>query len=191
VCLTTPNGYSNGNFNDIARRVNFVLFGFLSAWYPNFQQLDNFVSRRSSYLFQIRYFYPLAIKAPRFHSSFVGCHREHGQFPALPGNPTRPFRERRMSVFCHWSRSGGPLCFTMVILRDSDRVTCDDGEESGDFFTKWEDRRFTVRGSNAGYHLLESVIYGMLTIWERGWSACLDGLGKGVTTRVRRTNKSA
>jgi hypothetical protein len=101
----------------------------------------------------------------------------------LPGAFVPRFTERRMSVFCRWSYSDGAPYFTIALL--SDFAAPAQGWD--DSLVNWEDRRFAVRGKNAGYHLLQSTIHYMLTRWEKEWSECLEALGNGVKTKVRDT----
>ncbi len=115
---------------------------------------------------------------------YVRCHRESGQFPALPGSTGKPFAERRMSVLCRWSSPGDSPTFVVVVLGDFQNVMLE-APNSNDLFTEWSDRQFTVNGTNAGYHLRQSVVHRMLTFWEREWSDCLDELDSAVNTKVR------
>ena len=121
---------------------------------------------------------------PSDFAPYVRCHRESGQFPALPSMASTPFAERRMSVLCRWSSRGGSPAFVVVVLGDFQNVM-DEAPHSNDLFTEWSDRQFTVNGANAGYHLLQSVVHRMLTFWEREWSDCLEELHSTVNTKVR------
>lgn len=115
---------------------------------------------------------------------YLRCQREAGQFPSLPGAGTGSFAERRMSVVCRWSYSGDLPKFTVVTLGDFQSVRLE-ASDSNDHFTDWEDRGFSVRGDNAGYHLLQSALHRMLVFWEKEWLNCLDKLDSSVNTKVR------
>ncbi len=91
-----------------------------------------------------------------------------------------------MSVLCRWSLLNGSPSFTVVVLGDLENLRRE-ARDSNDLFTEWRDRRFTVHGENAGYHLLQSVVHRMLTFWEREWCECLDELDYAVNTKVRNT----
>jgi len=115
---------------------------------------------------------------------YVRCHRESGQFPALPGTPLSSFVERRMSVLCRWSGADDARSFTIVVLGDFQNVRFE-AHDSNDLLTDWEDRQFVVKGDNAGYHLLQSVVHRMLMFWEKEWAHCLDELDNTVNTKVK------
>lgn len=114
---------------------------------------------------------------------YVQCARETGQFPSLSGTLASSFVERRMSVLCRWSYSDDPGSFTVVVLGDFQSVRSE-ARDSNDLFTDWEGRRFTVRGKNAGYHVLQSALHRMLMYWEKEWTSCLDALENSVNTKV-------
>ncbi|KXX77813.1 hypothetical protein MMYC01_205953 [Madurella mycetomatis] len=114
---------------------------------------------------------------------YVRCHRETGNFPCLPGVSPRAFVEQRMSVVCRWSYHEEPQGFMVMILGDFQTVRVET-QETNDLFTDWEDRHFTVRGGNAGYHVLQSAMHRMLMYWEKEWSHCLDELESSVNTKL-------
>jgi hypothetical protein len=115
--------------------------------------------------------------------TYIRCNRESGEFPTLSGAVSSSFVEQRMSVFCRWSYVSDPQQFTIVVLGDFQAEKYE-AQSSNDHFTDWEDRNFTVRGGNASYHLLQSVIHRMLVFWEKEWSQCLDELEQSVNTQV-------
>jgi hypothetical protein len=136
-----------------------------------------------SYQHTIRCFSNVTVDDQSDFTPYVQCHRESGQFPALPGAPTPSFTERRMSVLCRWSQLGGELSFTIVLLGDFQSVK-QESQASNDLFTDWKDRHFTAKGKNAGYHMLQSAVHRMLISWETEWSQCLDVLGDTVNINV-------
>ncbi|KAH6840599.1 hypothetical protein B0I37DRAFT_437920 [Chaetomium sp. MPI-CAGE-AT-0009] len=141
-------------------------------------------SSEISYQHTIRCFSNVTVTDQSDFAPYVRCHRESGQFPALPGAPTPSFTERRMSVLCRWSELSGDLSFTIVLLGDFQSVK-QEAQASNDLFTDWKDRHFTVKGQNAGYHMLQSAVHRMLISWEKEWSQCLDVLGDTVNTNLR------
>ena len=120
---------------------------------------------------------------------YVRCHRETGQFPSLSGARSAFFVERRMSVMCMWPIEPQHGSFRVLVLDDF-QTTADKILSSSELFTDWEDRHFIVRGANAGYHLLQSVMHRMLIYWEEEWSNCLDELDESVNTKVRPRNQN-
>jgi len=57
-------------------------------------------------------------------------------------------------------------------------------ETRKNMFMNWSERGFTASGPDAGYMLLQSVLHGMLEIWETEWSRCLDEVDKCVSVKV-------
>lgn len=113
--------------------------------------------------------------------------RETGRFPSLSPEDSESFIERRMSVSCRWldePKDGKPRSFQILLIGDFQSVK-QNVHERNDLFTDWQDRRFVVRGGNAGYHTLQSVVHRMMVFWEKDWSNCLDGLENAVNTQVR------
>jgi hypothetical protein len=92
-----------------------------------------------------------------------------------------------MSVLCCWSYPDDEPYFKIVLVSDLDSPGLWDMRLE-DTLAKWKERGFTVRGKNAGYHLLQSTIHYMLSRWEKEWSECLDALGNAVKTKVRHNN---
>lgn len=119
---------------------------------------------------------------------YMRCHREMGKFPSLLGSRSASFVERRMSVLCVWLGSPQHGGFRVLVLDDFQST----GREArmSEVFANWEDRHFIVRGGNAGYHLLQSVLHRMLMYWEKEWSSCLDELDESVNTKVRLRNRT-
>ncbi|KAK3296687.1 uncharacterized protein B0H64DRAFT_390089 [Chaetomium fimeti] len=140
-------------------------------------------SSEISYQHTIRCFSNVTVTDQSDFTPYVRCHRESGEFPALPGAPTTSFTERRMSVLCRWSEFNDELSFTIVLLGDFQSVK-QEAQGSNDLFTDWKDRHFTAQGKNAGYHMLQSAVHRTLISWEKEWSQCLDVLGDTVNTNL-------
>ncbi|EAQ85673.1 predicted protein [Chaetomium globosum CBS 148.51] len=140
-------------------------------------------SNEISYQHTIRCFSNVMVDDQSDFAPYVRCHRESGQFPALPGAPSPLFTERRMSILCRWSELSGELSFTIVLLGDFQSLK-QESQASNDLFTDWKDRHFTVKGKNAGYHMLQSAVHRMLMSWEKEWSQCLDRLGDTVNINL-------
>lgn len=167
------------------------LHGFCAAWKPLFRRTRGndypgwYGDADLSYQHTIRCFSrAVSVKHDDDTSlPFMRCHRETGQFPSLLGLRSTSFVERRMSVLCLWPKSPRHGGFRVLVLDDF-QTTAREARMS-EVFTNWEDRHFIVRGGNAGYHLLQSVVHRMLIYWEKEWSSCLDELDESVNTKVR------
>jgi hypothetical protein len=181
VCLMNPH-----DDTDTARD---FLHEFCAAWKPLYlrgrgREFGGWTGNsETSYQHTIRCFSSVKSSDECNFAPYIRCHREAGQFPSLPGAEISSFAERRMSVMCRWSYAEDQPTFTVVTLGDFQSTRLE-ARDSNDHFTDWEDRRFNVKGDNAGYHLLQSVLHRMLMFWEKEWSHCLDELDNAVNTKV-------
>ncbi|KAK4151153.1 hypothetical protein C8A00DRAFT_17399 [Chaetomidium leptoderma] len=181
VCFLNP--------EDDMDTVRDYLHEFCAAWKPlslrgRNREFSGWTGNsETSYQHTIRCFSNVVTTDESDFVPYIRCHREGGQFPSLPGAPISTFAERRMSVLFRWSHVDSAPYFTIVLLGDFQSIRLE-ARESNDLFTDWEDRRFIVKGENAGYHLLQAAVHRILTFWEREWSHCLDALDNAVNTKL-------
>jgi len=119
------------------------------------------------------------LRLPFISEEFLKFHREGGKLPNLQDSDTLSCSEKRLSVmFMSGPEIGG---FTFRLLLMTDLLW---SETRMNMFTNWSERGFLASGPNSGYMLLQSVLHGMLKIWETEWSHCLDEVDKCVSVKV-------
>lgn len=179
--------------NSLALGTRHILRGlqrFSMSWDP-FRHLDEekFFGNGYTFLYHdIRLFSPqklfpggLARRPP-----YLKFCREGGELPNLQDGYYLPCAEARLSVIFMSGpeiRGQGQVTFRVLFMANLNLAETK-MHKLMNGFVDWEERGFTASGSKAGYMLFQSVLHGMLVIWETEWLSCLDAVDKCVSVKV-------
>ncbi len=109
--------------------------------------------------------------------------RQSGMFPTLLKGLERRFTEKRLSVVClasDFNYASAMPSFRIMVINDFPEIP----GFTEDSFRNWRTSGLKIEGPAAWQMAYQATIFGLIPIWEREWTSCLDELDNSVRVKV-------